>query len=221
MSSPAHNIAPPRQHRTLILGLVVILWLSGTAILLWWFQSRSIQPFVSADSNPATLQARSIENTLQPYWLQHQKTDAITLIHFWNPDCLCNQVSARHFESLVAAFGPEQLEILVIAPASTTPDQLEEFQRLNGSRMKLLTMQESDVWLPASPSLALMNPDGKLGYFGAYGFGATCSISDEDFFPNIVREMRKGSYGPFLNMAGSGCFCRWPQTPPQATQSRQ
>ena len=201
---------PKQQHRNLVLGIVVILWLTATAILLWWFQSRSIQPFLAADQNPALVQAQAIEQRLKPWLPDSANPAAVTLIHFWNPDCLCNQVSSRHFEGLVKQFSASELDILVVVPASTSEQQIDGFTRLNGSRMRIMRLPADQNWVPASPALALMRADGHLGYFGAYGFGALCSVSDEDFFPNIVRQMSAGLYGPFTNMAGSGCFCRWP-----------
>jgi hypothetical protein len=202
----------PSSQRNLVLGIVVIFWLIATAILLWWFQSRSIQSFLPAEQNPATLQPLMVEQMLQPLLAPAQQRTAVTLVHFWNPDCLCNQISRRHFDSLTQAFSAQQLAILVIAPTNTSDQQIDDFRRLNGSRMEIRRMPADQHWLPSSPSLALVRADGSLGYFGAYGFGALCSISTEDFFPNIVRQMEQGSYGPFMNMAGSGCFCRWPRT---------
>lgn len=207
-ANPTSNSKP--QHRNLVLGIVVILWLTATAILLWWFQSRSVQPFLPADHNPASLQVSQLVPELVSWLPPAEQRAPVTLIHFWNPDCLCNQVSSRHFESLVRRFSNQQLDILVIAPANTSDARIAEFKRLNGERMRIMRMSSDQHWLPASPSLALLRADGSLGYFGAYGFGALCSISDEDFFPNMVRQMTAGSYGPFMNMAGSGCFCRWP-----------
>jgi hypothetical protein len=64
--------------------------------------------------------------------------------------------------------------------------------------------------LPSSPSLALINDDNKLGYFGPYGFGAFCTSNDDGFLSNIVHQMaRDEPLNTFTNVIGKGCFCSW------------
>lgn len=209
------------NQRNLILGLVVILWLGGTGIMLWWFQSKQIRPFITSSDNPVTVQASYLQQRLTPILARAgiaseqdssavQKQNSVTLVHFWNPDCLCNQLSQRHFDALLAAHSKEELRILVLAPANTSDSQIQSFEQLNGERMQVLKLQPDEISIPASPALALMHGNGQLGYFGAWGFGALCSLESDDFFPSMVRKMLAGPYGPFVNIAGSGCFCEWP-----------
>ncbi|WP_221794817.1 DUF6436 domain-containing protein [Oceanobacter mangrovi] len=201
---------PLAHHRNLVLGLVVALWLAGTGIALWWFQAQVVRPFLAADSAPPN--ALQVEQGLQQLLDQipaPTNTNTVTLLHFWNPECLCNQVSKRHFEGLIEAFDQQQLRIVAVAPAGTPEATLQQFRQLNGDRI-LLIKAASGFQPPVSPALALLRSDGALGYYGAYGFGALCSVANDDFFPNIVRRMSTGEYGPFVNVAGSGCFCPWP-----------
>ncbi|MDP2610582.1 MULTISPECIES: DUF6436 domain-containing protein [unclassified Oceanobacter] len=212
--SPTNN---PNRQRNIVLGLVVVLWLSGTGLALWWFQSQTIRSFLAADSSPAALNTQALETTLAALLARlptnpHVTQAPVTMVHFWNPDCLCNQVSRRHFDGLVSAFDRYQLRIVVVAAANATAEQLAEFHQLNGQRMELIQADDLTALIPSSPALALVKENGRLGYFGAYGFGALCSVASDDFFPNMVRQMTDGQYGPFINVAGSGCFCRWPTT---------
>ncbi len=215
--------APLAKHKHLILGLAVALWLIGTAIGLWWFQSQNIRSFLDPNQPPPA--APEVEQQLHALVANHadavERTAPVTLLHFWNPDCLCNQVSQRHFDGLLAKTSAEELEIVVVAPASASAETLAEFRRLNPPRIKLMQLESDEFRPSSSPSMALVNNrdgagkqssiDGyELGYYGAYGFGALCTVASDDFFPNIVRKMTAGSYGPFLNVAGSGCFCEWP-----------
>ncbi|MFK4751933.1 DUF6436 domain-containing protein [Oceanobacter antarcticus] len=216
-SSPSLPPEPPggshHRQRNIVLGLVVVLWLGGTGLALWWFQSQTIRPFLPAQTSPAALSTQTLESTLASLLVQTAPTAVqapVTLVHFWNPDCLCNQVSRRHFDGLVSAFDASQLRIVVVAAANASTAQLAEFRRLNGQRMELVQANGLTRQLPSSPALALIKANGQLGYFGAYGFGALCSVANDDFFPNMVRQMIDGQYGPFVNIAGSGCFCQWP-----------
>lgn len=198
--------------RTLLLYLLIGGWLVATMAGLWWFQQKSVRPFVAADDDPRFWQARPTAELLAPLFasLEAPLPGQVTMFHFWNPDCLCNQISQRHFEGLVKSFTPQQLRIIVVAPASVSDSQAAEFTRLNGQRMTLIR-EPYPLALPVSPALALFNAAGQMGYFGAYGFGALCTVSNDDFFPNIVRQLSSNEYGPFVNVAGSGCFCPWPK----------
>ena len=203
--------APLSARRTFFLYGIIAVWLLATLAGLWWFQQQSVRAFVSATDDARFWQASQTETLLRPLFDQLPAAEAgqVTLIHFWNPDCLCNQLSQRHFDGLIYQFTPQQLRILVVAPASLSAEQEADFIRLNGARMTLLR-DPLNLPLPTSPALALFAPDGRMGYFGAYGFGALCTVANDDFFPNIVRKLASEGYGPFVNVAGSGCFCAWP-----------
>ena len=210
-SVPGPDHTAPSARRTLLLSLLIGAWLLLTLAGLWWFQQQNVRPFVSIHDDPAFWQAPATGQLLLPL-LQAFPPPAstqVTLLHFWNPDCLCNQISQRHFDGLIRAFEPQALRIIVVAPATATDDQLARFRELNGRRMSVIRAP-AELRIPASPGLALFGPDMRMGYYGAYGFGALCTVANDDFFPNIVRTLRHDSYGPFVNVAGNGCFCAWP-----------
>lgn len=200
------------------LGLVVIAWLLATAGFLWWFQSQQVRPFVSNEDDPHQVQVSQLQKMLSPLLSEakFRNNQALTLVHFWNPNCLCNQLSQRHFEGLLNSVDAENLNVLVVAAPDTSTSEIERFQQLNGERMKILQANSSEfstpleIKIPSSPALALMHSNGDLGYFGAWGFGALCTLESDDFFPSIVEKMLDGPYGPFANISGSGCFCAWP-----------
>ncbi|MCD8521001.1 MAG: DUF6436 domain-containing protein [Saccharospirillaceae bacterium] len=204
--------------------LLVSVWLLATLAGLWWFQQQNVRPFVAGTDDPRFWQAGQVNQMLQPLLQQLPPTPTIqtteqtvVLLHFWNPDCLCNQLSQRHFDGLISRFSAEQLRIVVVAAPGTTDEQLHQFRQLNGRRMEVMRQPQGiDLPLPSSPALALLNSRGELGYFGAYGFGALCTVANDDFFPNIVRELSTKGYGPFANVAGDGCFCAWPNARPSA-----
>lgn len=197
---------------TLITSLV-ILWLAGSLFGLWWFQQQSIRPFVQATDDPAARNLALVSAKFSNLYdrLSSANPTDVTIIHLWNPQCLCNNISARHTKAILEAFTPEQLNFVMLAPASTSDDTLNEARQLNPTATVIRQHPDDSIPLTASPALAVFNPEGKMAYFGAYGFGALCSLSDDDLFTNMVTALLNGeSYGPFLNIAGSGCFCAWP-----------
>ncbi|APR67307.1 hypothetical protein TOL_1547 [Thalassolituus oleivorans MIL-1] len=203
----------------ILLIALITLWLGGSLFGLWWFQQKQLRPFV-ADTDPVeAMQIGAVDTALSAILQRLPASEIeqqIILLHLWNPDCLCNAVSQRHLDSLLSHFTKQELRAIALAPASITTEQIDDFQRLNGQRMELLVLKpEDELPLSASPGLALYKVENsnayQLSYYGAYGFGALCTLSEDSLFTNMVNDMKHGSYGPFMNVAGSGCFCPWPK----------
>ena len=160
------------------------------------------------------VQTAYLTSRLTPVLQQIGADEPVAMIHFWNPSCLCNQVSRRHFQGLINSQTADTMRRIVVTPSSTTDSQIQEFEQLNqGFNMEVIRLSLDDFSIPASPAVALFqntrDQGYRLSYFGAYGFGALCTLSDDNFFPNMVSKMMSGRYGPFINVAGSGCFCAW------------
>lgn len=207
--------------RTLWVSLLILVWLSGSLAGLWWFQSRLIQPFVAADAPAPFRDLTAVDQALEsllttveetPGEISNEGDQRVTLVHLWNPDCGCNTVSQRHLDATLEAYGPDQLHFVILAPATASADVISDMQSLN-ARAEIIQVPEAvQVPVSASPGLAMYSPSGELAYFGAYGFGALCTLSDSNLFVNMVSTLLSGKpYGPFMNIAGSGCFCSWPQ----------
>lgn len=187
-------------------------WVVVTLLGLWWFQSNQIKSFIDAADDIAYYQPLSIDKIFKPYLesageaLPNQKT----LLHFWKPDCLCNRVSQRHFSDLASEFNNEQLRIIVIAHPSTSDKALADLIELNGDRLVVLRADASLLNLPSSPSLAIYDDLGQFSYFGAYGFGAFCTVRDDDFLSTLIKKAPSSNNGQvFTNVIGDGCFCSW------------
>lgn len=201
--------------RHLVMGIVVVLWIGLTAIGLWWFQDNTVRPFLGPSDNPQQVQTRYLTEALKPVLEQVEASTAVAMIHFWNPDCLCNQVSRRHFQGLINSQPGDVMTRIVVTPTTTTDAQIQDFQTLNPNmNTQVVRLDARALSIPASPAVALFqhteDQGYRLSYFGAYGFGALCTLSDDNFFPNMIEKMLAGRYGPFINVAGSGCFCGWP-----------
>ncbi len=195
----------------LIVGLFS-LWILATVIGLWWFQQTKLKSFISIDDEISYYQPTAIEQLLSPYL--DQLAPALpkqqTLLHFWRPDCLCNNISQRHFSRLLTEFSSESLRIIIIAHPNSSDQEIDDLQQLNGDRLTIVRAQEALLNLPSSPALALLNEENKLGYFGPYGFGAFCTVSDEGFLSSIINKMANADQlTTFTNVIGEGCFCSW------------
>ena len=199
------------QPSRLIIGLFG-LFIAVTVMGLWWFQQANLKDFISKKDDTRFYQPTVVEALLAPYLDQFPTplANQQTLLHFWRPDCLCNRISQRHFSRLLTHFNAEQLRIIIIAHPSTSREKIDDLQQLNGERLTIIRAQDDLLSLPSSPSLALMNTEHKLGYFGAYGFGAFCTNDDEGFLTHIVDQMATDTpLNTFNNVIGKGCFCSW------------
>ncbi|MEK9713118.1 MAG: DUF6436 domain-containing protein [Thalassolituus sp.] len=213
MSGQEHS-----NRKVFLISSLVIVWLAGSLFGLWYFQQKSIRPFIAQTDSPESRDLTSINRSLEQLLIGAEIDIAspgrATLVHLWNPGCLCNNVSARHTQGVLAAFSEEQLQFVMLAPLTAADEELAEARKLN-PRAKIIRLTADDgIPLSASPGLAIFSPSGEMAYYGAYGFGALCSLSDDSLFTSMVATLLAGeSYGPFMNVAGSGCFCAWPSPP--------
>jgi hypothetical protein len=188
------------------------LWIAATLLGLWWFQQTKLKSFIDFEDDTRFYQAAAVEELLSPYLDQFPPAldNQQTLLHFWRPDCLCNRISQRHFSRLLTNFNAELLRIIIIAHPMSTDEEIARLQTLNGDRLTIIRAQNDLLTLPSSPSLALINSDNKLGYFGPYGFGAFCTSNDDGFLTSIVKQMASDTQlTTFTNVIGEGCFCSW------------
>jgi hypothetical protein len=195
----------------LVIGLLSV-WMVATLLGLWWFQQANLKHFISAEDDAQFYQPQAVEALLVPYLDQFPAAinGQQTLLHFWRPDCLCNRISQRHFSRLITNFNADELRIIIIAHPMSSLEEIDDLQQLNGERLTIIRAKNDLLSLPSSPSLALINQNNKLGYFGAYGFGALCTQNNEEFLSSIVQQMsRDEPLNTFSNVIGKGCFCRW------------
>ncbi len=216
--SPGTDI--PGRKKTLLVSVLIFVWLAGSLFGLWWFQQQSLRPFVEADAPAESRSPEIVERGLAALLKRvsaeyPDSSDAlVTVVHLWNPNCLCNNVSARHTRAIIEQW-PEgdEVRFIILAPETLPENRLAEARELNPNALVMKASANDRLPLTASPGLAVLNQNAGLAYFGAYGFGALCSLSDEALFTNMIERLLAGeSYGPFMNIAGSGCFCAWPDS---------
>lgn len=189
--------------------ILLLMLLLAIGTLLWWLSSDSVRPFIQGSNNAVFLQPEIIRTQLK-HILQQQPKAAkgqVTLVHFWNPDCLCNSLSQTHFDDLLAEYDSAALRVLVLAPSTISAEQEAAFTRLNAQRMRLI---KSALPFPASPALALFDDKHNIGYYGPYGFGAQCIPAGESFFSALVKLYQVEATALYMNVIGEGCYCNWP-----------
>src|SRR5690606_513087 len=165
--TPANQHSPAasgQPHKAFWLSLLIIIWLAATLAGLWWFQQQNVRPFIGADDDARFWQASQAEQLLQPILapLPAPAAGQGALLQFWNPGCLCNQLSQRHFDALLHLFKADSLRVVAVGPASASDEDLQAFLRLDRERMDIVRAA-TGFTVPASPALALFGPDNGLG----------------------------------------------------------
>lgn len=200
----------PIKPNSVYIKLLLFIALSSVAFAMWWFSLDSVRPFIQSENNDVFLQPTLISKQLNQLISQQEPPadkEQVTLVHFWNPDCLCNTLSQRHFDDLMAEYPKSELRVFVVAPSSITAEKEAEFNRLNGTRMNLI---KSDLPFPSSPALALLDSQLNIGYYGPYGFGAFCTPTSNSFFSELVKLYKEEASAFYMNVIGEGCYCDWP-----------
>ncbi|WP_300427657.1 DUF6436 domain-containing protein [uncultured Thalassolituus sp.] len=221
MQSESHS-----NTRVYLVSLLIIVWIGASLGGLWWFQQQATRPFADTTDHPDSRNGKVIKAAFEDFATRYPPStamgqqQAVTLYHLWNPDCLCNNVSQRHINRILSEIPEDKLRFIMLAPADTTDEVLNKAREAT-PRAEVIRLPADTIPLSASPGLAILGPDNHLAYYGAYGFGALCSLSDDKLFTNMISTLLSGeSYGPFINIAGSGCFCAWPdpqRKPPELT----
>lgn len=189
--------------------ILIFVALVSAGGLLWQWSSESVRPFIDSENNYIFLQPTLIKKQLTQILKEQEPAEGnqVTLVHFWNPDCLCNTLSQQHFDDLMAEYTQPELRVFVIAPANISAEKEAQFKRLNSQRMSLI---KSDLPFPASPALALFDSQLNIGYYGPYGFGPQCIPSGDSLFSALVKLYKEEASAFYMNVIGDGCYCDWP-----------
>ncbi len=124
------------------------------------------------------------------------------LLHFVDPDCSCTRFSVPHIATLKARY-----------PA------IDHIEVVPGDPLAHRFTQDLPPFL-SSPSVALVNAEGGVRYFGPYTAGRVCGTG-EDLLAGPVSALQasvpvQGS----INFLHFGCYCAWPGNPAQASATQ-
>ncbi|WP_238554869.1 DUF6436 domain-containing protein [Paraburkholderia hospita] len=132
-------------------------------------------------------------------------TGRIRVVHFWDPECtICNKETDAHLNYLITMFRGAPIDFYSVQKPGTH-GQLPPFLR---GKLKPLTYIQGMERIPASPSMAIWAPDGKLAYAGPYSQGIVCS-STNSFVEPILNKLVAGQHVEPFPMVAVGCYCPW------------
>ena len=123
-----------------------------------------------------------LATVLKPYVVSVLAGKDNTVLHFSTPDCDCQQYSATHIE-----------DINKIATDN------------NFSIIKIVINEHN--FIPATPSIAIIDLLGEVIYFGPYGQGLACSQTS-GYAQTMLNNFIKGYKANIIIKEAKGCYCR-------------
>lgn len=104
-----------------------------------------------------------------------------TIIHFSQPECACNNASQQHVQQL----------------NKLASEHMFKVRDVNVAQINLV---------PSSPSVAIIDKQGKVVYFGPYGEGLECA-NTKGFAITVFKNLLHGFSAELIVENAQGCYC--------------
>ncbi|RRW47985.1 thiol-disulfide isomerase [Pseudomonas luteola] len=186
----------PSRRFTILLCLFTILVIAGSGAAYWWFELRYLRSFAE---QTAFFDGSHLQ--LPP---ELAGPGPIRLVHFWDPDCPCNEGNQAHLRNLTARFGDRGIEFYSVQK----PGSEGKLPSMLDGRLKALSTIPGADTLPASPAVAIWDNAGKLAYVGPYSEGMICTAGNS-FIEPILEALVSGRSVRSTNTLSVGCYCNW------------
>lgn len=158
--------------------LLLVIWLAFTCLAFVFFTVERLIPF---DANQKLLNVGV--DAFESHVLEGLTDDyRNSVIHFSKTNCQCNKASAQHISSLDRVAGQA------------------------GFKTKTVII-EQHKYIPAAPSVAIVDKAGELVYFGPYGEGLGCN-DVEGYAQTVLNNYLKGFESSFIVSDAKGCYCQ-------------
>ncbi len=209
------------RKKLLFSSLIMAFWLTSTGYAFWWFQARDLRPF---DLQAASLieeqdLSKSLDSLLTSL---PPASDTTYLLHFWQPDCSCNQFNRSHVKEIAAKYQQKNFQLVTITRPH--PDysnqQLMQMAKQQFGSIVIIDKQQllsGKARIPAAPAAAVIDTNGKLAYFGPYSDSTFCGLGGTAFVERVADVLLQGEQPSILNTMVFGCFCSWDNNKLQKT----
>jgi len=157
---------------------MIITWLCAMVFAFWWFEYRHWQLFDAKNVLFNGQQLSLLQQRLTP-------SPITTVVHFSDDTCPCSRYSEPHIQKLQPLL--KKARQITLGPKDAL--------------MK-------NVFIPATPSVAVWDAQGELAYFGPYSSGMMCG-SGQDFVSRVMDSLANTKNPKWINTAAVGCYCPW------------
>ena len=159
---------------------VIILLWLGLSAAAFWYYQWRWNEQFSFQEQVALFNGNEFSELLK----QASVAGSITVVHLGRDGCFCNRFNEPHRQAIKEKYQP----LGVAFRNATLPAELDL----------------------ATPSVALVNDQGQLAYFGPYSDSLLCSLGDGLVEP-LLDQMLQGYLPDVTHTTGVGCFCTKPK----------
>lgn len=201
MTRPSLSVLPwLRRHARWLLLLVAVAVMLAAGTALWRY-------FGLGGLGSYTQQAVVFEDAdlrLPPALAG--PTGRIRVVHFWDPACgRCNRETSAHLRYLIGMYRRAGVDFYSVRRPGTQ-GELPDYLR---GRLQPLDGIEGMARIPASPSVAIWDADGRLAYAGPYSLGMVCT-SANSFVEPVIDKLLAGERVVPSGILAVGCYCAMP-----------
>ncbi|RLU03546.1 MAG: hypothetical protein D9N11_03535 [Ketobacter sp.] len=161
----------------------------------WYFMVKPQQWFDADMQQPPVLAEPSKQQMLQRL-LQQQfpqlENGRAWFIRFKQSDCQCERFVELYHQSFAAQADAKTMQVVTLDLAKDAVDAE--------------TLGFIREVIPATPSVALFNPQGEVIYFGPYHQDGICN-AENSYLEPVLASLRQGQELTVLNTLVYGCFC--------------
>ena len=167
---------------------IVVVWILFTVLAFAYFTKQRLVNFDS-DNKLQGVDHLQLANYLKNYTSSEtiglgdglDNSLGNRVIHFSKPNCACQQFSQEHISDL------------------NKMAEANHFSVVN-------VVVEQDNLIPATPSVAILDADGDVIYYGPYGQGLGCSQTS-GFAQTMLNNFVKGFSANIIIREAKGCYC--------------
>ncbi len=185
---------------------LLLTWLGGSAVGYGWYQSQYLQPYPGANASQTVL-PEALRKQLERAWSAAPtatgvEPGGVTLVHFSQPGCRCDDASRDHLRRLRAEYSRSDLAVIQALPPTADAAVPDLGEAVDRRKLPALWQLVSAV-----PAAALFGPGGQLLYFGPYSSGPSCGSGINFVEDELSRLRNHESVTPWINEVALGCFC--------------
>lgn len=176
--------------KTILLDLSKVASKNQLAIVLVWITftiaafGYSITDKLVSFDNGRKLQGiehQQLATYLKPFIEPISNNKGNTVLHFSQNNCDCQKASDRHIQDI------------------------DKIATNNSFNVINVVISEHDI-IPATPSVAIIDKEGAVVYFGPYGQGLACSQTF-GYAQTILNNFLKGYSANIIIKEAKGCYC--------------
>jgi hypothetical protein len=160
------------------------------------------------DRGADVIDAASIEEWYRSNYRTASQAGAplkLTLIHLFNPNCLCNRSAEANLQRLLERYRSRGVQFLAM------PAHVLDASTVAPLGLPTLSARRSTLvaaGVKSAPAALIFDADGRLIYYGPYSDSAWCGSTGNLVEPVLDRAL-SGLATVKRPRASGGCYCGW------------